>query len=596
MRKAASGPPASSDFSAQMSEEKTRNEDFIDAAATLQAFAECAEAVAATSKKLEKAAILGDYLKTLADADLIRAARYFAGQQFALNDARTTNVGGSIISAALSEATGFRPEDLYPRYVRLGDPGELAEEIVKEARKSFQPAVTLAETESLISRLSETRGIKNKTALLTAVLQHATPLEAKYLVKLLAGDLRIGLREGLVEDAIARVFRQPLADVSYANMLLGDIGETAARARRADLRDVSMRLFHPIKFMLATPAADLTDIARTMPEEFLVEDKFDGIRAQAHVENGRVAIYSRTMDEITHRFPELVEPLRSLPADVIIDGEVVPASDDAILPFSELQKRLGRKTVGTQLLQAVPVVLVAYDLLYARGKVLIDEPLAERRRVLEEVMPRTGPLRLSGGKIFSEASLLDDEFDRARARGNEGLMIKSPSSSYKPGRRGREWLKLKRAIATLDVAVTAVEVGHGKRRHLLSDYTFAVRRSATEGELLNIGKAYSGLTDQELAELTEWFKAHTLQEFAHGRVRIVEPTVVIEVTFDRIQPSGRHKSGYALRFPRILRLRPDKTTAEIDTLETVRRLVEGAETPPDGRILEKKSSRTGSGG
>ena len=359
-------------------------------------------------------------------------------------------------------------------------------------------------------------------------------------------------------------------------MLLGDIGETAARARRADLRDVRMRLFHPIKFMLATPAADLTDIARTMPAEFLVEDKFDGIRAQAHVENGRVAIYSRTMDEITHRFPELVEPLRSLTANVIIDGEIVPANDRAILPFSELQKRLGRKTVGTQLLQAVPVVLVAYDLLYAREKILIDESLAERRRILAEVVPRAdGPLRLSEGKIFSETSLLDEEFDRARARGNEGLMIKSPESSYKPGRRGREWLKLKKAIATLDVAVTAVEVGHGKRRHLLSDYTFAVRRSSEDGELLNIGKAYSGLTDQELMELTEWFKAHTLKEFAHGRVRLVEPAIVIEVTFDRVQRSNRHKSGYALRFPRILRLRSDKTAAEIDTLETVKRLVEG---------------------
>lgn len=565
-----------------MGEEKSESGNFIDAAGTLQAFAECAEAVAATTKKLEKAAILGGYLKTLSDPDLTRAARYFAGQQFAQNDARTTNVGGSIIGAALSEATGFHPEDLSPRWVRLGDPGEVAAEIVKEAGRSFQPTITLAETESLIGRLSETRGIRNKTALLTAVLRHATPLEAKYLVKLLAGDLRIGLREGLVEDAIARVFGQSLADVSYANMLLGDIGETAARARRADLHDVNMRLFHPIKFMLATPAADLTDIARTMPEEFLVEDKFDGIRAQAHVENGRVAIYSRTMDEITHRFPELVEPLRSLPTDAIIDGEIVPANDDAILPFSELQKRLGRKTVGTQLLIAVPVVLVAYDLLYAGGKVLIDEPLAERRRVLEQLAPGSGPIRLSEGKLFTEAGLLDDEFDRARARGNEGLMIKSPGSSYKPGRRGREWLKLKRAIATLDVAVTAVEVGHGKRRHLLSDYTFAVRRSNEEDELLNIGKAYSGLTDQELLELTEWFKGHTVQEFGHGRVRIVEPSIIIEVTFDRIQPSKRHKSGYALRFPRILRLRPDKTTRDIDTLETVKRLVEDTERPQDG--------------
>lgn len=555
----------------------------IDAAATLQAFAECAEAVAATTKKLEKAAILGSYLEMLSDPDLTRAARYFAGHQFAMSDSRTTNVGGSIISAALIDATGFSADDLNARYVRLGDPGELAAEVVEESKRSFNPTITLAETESLITRLSETRGIKNKTAMLAAVLHRASPLEAKYLVKLLAGDLRIGLREGLVEDAVARVFGRPLPDVAYANMLLGDIGETATRARAGDLRDVNMRLFHPIKFMLATPAADLTDIARTMPAEFLVEDKFDGIRAQAHVESGRVAIYSRTLDEITHRFPELVEPLRSLPADVIIDGELVPAEGETILPFSELQKRLGRKKVGSQLLRAIPVALIAYDLLYARGKVLIDQPLSTRRHLLGQIVPDEGPVRMSRGKLIADTNVLDDEFELARARGNEGLMIKSPDSAYKPGRRGRDWLKLKRAIATLDVAVTAVEVGHGKRRNLLSDYTFAVRRSEEDGELLNIGKAYSGLTDQELTELTEWFKVHTLQEFAHGRVRVVEPSIVIEVTFDRVQPSKRHKSGYALRFPRILRLRPDKSPTDIDTLETVRRLVEDTAGAMEGK-------------
>jgi DNA ligase-1 len=539
---------------------------------TLQDFAETAEAIAATTKKLEKTAILGGYLNKLSDPDLNRATRYFAGQQFAQADSRTTNVGGSIISAALSEATGFSGDDLYPRYVRLGDPGELAEEIVKEAGQNQPPTITLVETESLITRLSDTRGIKNKTALLTALIRRATPLEAKYLIKLLAGDLRIGLREGLVEDAIARAFDQPLTDVANANMLLGDIGETAVRARAADLHNVDMRLFHPIKFMLATPAADLSDIARTMPEEFLVEDKFDGIRAQAHAKGDRVAIYSRTMDEITHRFPELVLPLRELAVDVVIDGEIVPANDNGILPFSELQKRLGRKSVGRQLLVAVPVILVAYDLLFANGQVLIDNPLAERRKVLETIIPQNGPLRMSEGKLFTDAASLDNEFTQARNRGNEGLMIKSPHSVYKPGRRGRDWLKLKRAIATLDVVVTAVEVGHGKRRNLLSDYTFAVRRSESDDELLNIGKAYSGLTDRELMELTEWFQQHTLQEFAHGRVRVVEPSIVIEVTFDRVQPSKRHKSGFALRFPRIVRLRPDKAPNEIDTLETVKRL------------------------
>jgi DNA ligase 1 len=546
---------------------------------SLEAFAKTAEAVAATTRKLEKAALLGEYLQQLSDEDLARAARYFAGQQFALNDARTTNVGGSILAAALCAATGVDPQSLGPRYARWGDGGDVAFEVFTEARPNNQPSLTLQETESLLAQLSATRGKNAKTDLLTEALSRATALEAKYLVKLLSGDLRIGLREGLVEDAIARAFQQPLAEVSLANMLRGDIGEAAVQARAGELHNVEMRLFHPLKSMLATPATDLADIARTMPGEFFVEDKFDGIRAQAHAQSGRVAIYSRTLDEISGRFPELTAPLGALPVDVILDGEIITARGEEILPFSDLQKRLGRKTVSEELLASTPVVFVAWDILYGDGQVLINEPLETRRARLEQVIRRpprsrlnSGTVRLSQAKRFSEVAALDEEFDAARARGNEGLMIKDPASLYKPGRRGREWLKLKRALATLDVVVTSVELGHGKRRNVLSDYTFAVRRSATDGELLNIGKAYSGLTDVEIAEMTEWFRAHTLQEFAHGRVRVVEPKIVLEVTFDRVQPSLRHKGGYALRFPRIVRLRPDKSVEEIDTLETVRKL------------------------
>jgi len=542
---------------------------------SLESFARTAEVVAATSKKLQKAKLLGDYFEQLSDQDLARAARYFAGQQFAQSDVRTTNVGGSILGEAICLATRVDPASLGPRYARWGDAGDVAFEIFCEARPGNEATLTLADTEELLSRLSSTRGKKAKTEVLTRVLIKATPLEAKYLVKLLSGDLRIGLREGLVEDALARAFKQPLASVSMANMLRGDIGEAAVRARAGALQTVEMRLFHPLKFMLATPASDLADIERTMPGEFFVEDKFDGIRAQAHVQAGRVAIYSRTLDEMSIRFPELHVSLSALPTDVILDGEIITARGEEILPFSDLQTRLGRKVVSEELLAKTPVVFVAWDLLYATGRVMINDELHTRRAKLEELVGTSSDnerLRLSKAKRFNDVSVLDEEFDAARARGNEGLMIKDPASSYKPGRRGREWLKLKKALATLDVVVTTVELGHGKRRNVLSDYTFAVRRSEAEPELLNIGKAYSGLTDVEIAEMTEWFRAHTIQEFAHGRVRVVEPRIVLEVTFDRVQPSNRHQSGYALRFPRIVRLRPDKNVDEIDTLETVRKL------------------------
>ncbi len=579
-------PPVPESLSAENLSAESLSADGAGAGGALAGFARAAEAVAATTKKLEKAALLGAYFHTLDDADLVRAARYFAGQQFAQNDARTTNVGTNLLRDVISDVTGFEAENLRPRYVRLGDSGEVAHEAFREAGRDEvnRPVFTLAAVESLVATLSDTPGTKNKRALLAEAFARATALEAKYLVKLLVGDLRIGLKEGLVEDALARAFERPLADVARANMLTGDIGETAVRARQGDLAGVSMRLFHPIKFMLATAGEDLADIARTMPAEFYVEDKFDGIRAQAHVEDGRVALYTRTLDEVTHRFPELVAPLAALSTDAIMDGEIVPARGTEILPFAELQKRLGRKTVGDELLASTPVVFIAYDLLYARGRVMFDEPLLERRGVLESLLTskdaggaaREATLRLSEAKRLNDVALLDAEFDAARARGNEGLMIKDPRSSYKPGKRGREWLKLKRALATLDVVVTAVEVGHGKRRNLLSDYTFAVRRAADDPELLNVGKAYSGLTDVELAGLTEWFRAHTLQEFAHGRVRTVEPRIILEVTFDRVQASKRHKSGYALRFPRILRLRDDKSIDEIDTLETVSKLADTA--------------------
>jgi DNA ligase-1 len=543
-----------------------------------------AEAVRATTKRLEKAAILGVYFSELPDDDLVRAARYISGSPFPLHDARTTSVGGAALMTALRTATGADDAALRTRLVALGDIGDVAEEVyaADPTLAAREPAFKLADVEEAVSALARTNGTSAKVALLTAALRRAAPLEAKYLLKLLQGDLRIGLREGAVEDALARLSGIPVAEIQWANMLTGDLGETALLARNGLHKSVRMRLFHPLKFMLATPADSPAEVARQLPTPFVVEDKFDGIRAQAHVgrgENGQphVALFSRTLDDITMSFPDLVRSLIDVatahPDGAILDGEIVPVSPDdpgVILPFQTLQSRLGRKVVTPEMQAAAPVGYVAYDALYADERVLIQEPFSVRRAALESLLPVTGTVRIAASRLLSDVADLDAEFEQSRARGNEGLMVKDPASTYKPGRRGRDWLKIKRALATLDVVVTAVQVGEGRRAKFLSDYTFAVRAGDEDPTLLNIGKAYSGLTDAEVGELSEWFRAHTLQEFAHGKVRIVEPAVVIEVTFDRVQPSARHKSGFALRFPRIVRIRTDKSPRDIDTMDTVR--------------------------
>jgi DNA ligase-1 len=323
--------------------------------------------------------------------------------------------------------------------------------------------------------------------------------------------------------------------------------------------------------MLATPVLQLGEVEKRFPPPYVVEDKYDGIRAQVHKAGDRVELYSRTFDRITNRYPELVQPLLAIPGTYVIDGEVLAFAEGKAVPFTDFQTRLGRKNVADELRTKLPSTLVAFDILERDGRALLDVSLDERQEILR-ALPVVPPV------IFAErqrlescgealVAVLEREFAAARERGNEGLMVKDPRSPYRPGRRGMEWLKVKRPLRTLDVVVTAVEWGHGKRRGVLSDYTFAIR----DGErLLNIGKAYSGLTDKEIAEMTRYFLEHTVQDY--GRVRTVVPDTVIEVAFDQIQPSDRHESGYAMRFPRIARLRPDKPVSEIDTLETVRQI------------------------
>jgi DNA ligase-1 len=354
-------------------------------------------------------------------------------------------------------------------------------------------------------------------------------------------------------------------------MLTGDIGETAVRCRAGELSDTRITLFQPLRFMLASPVETPPEaFSRMQTSPVWTEEKYDGVRCQLHRADGRCELFSRELKETAAAFPEIVEAGLRLGHEVILDGEVLAHRGDRVLPFFDLQRRLGRKEVSARLREEVPLVFVAFDLLYLDGDVVMDRPLVERRRLMEEI-GLEWPFLLARLETAEDPEHLDRIFAETQERGNEGLMVKDPQSTYAPGRRGMAWLKLKRPLATLDVVVTAVEWGHGKRRGVLSDYTFAVRDEPT-GRLLNVGKAYTGLTDAEIAEMTTFFLANTLTD--HGRTRMVEPSTVIEVAFNSIQRSNRHRSGFALRFPRIVRLRPDKPVAEIDTLARVEELYE----------------------
>ncbi len=589
----------------------------------MQRLATACEAIAATTKKLLKTGIVAEYLQSRTIDEAAVSAVFLSGRAFPAWEETTFQVGGRSLWQIVAELSGSDESQLNAAYRRHGDLGAVAGEVLPP--RSGQ-GLGVLEVEAAFREIASTRGPAAKAALVRDLISRATPLEAKYIVKIMTGDLRIGLKESLVEDAIARAYGSTLAEVQRANMLLGDIGETVRLASQGTLSQARMRLFHPLGFMLASPIESAEE-GLSYFAEAAVEDKYDGIRAQAHVADGEVKLFSRTRDEITESFPELPQALAGLPQDAILDGEIVaweypgnpsdtqqvvdePASEAGeqkalnlgrARPFSVLQQRLGRKKVSEKMLREIPVAFLAFDVLYAGGELVMDRPLRERARILDELLaaPRksfnhSGHRSSQGGAqaalafdsdaaepvtsasvirapVFRVASAdkLDQLFVAAQARGNEGLMIKDLASPYSPGKRGKSWLKMKRELATLDVVVTAVEYGHGKRIGVLSDYTFAVW-DTNKDRLVNIGKAYSGLTDAEIAEMTQWFLEHTLED--QGFRRVVEPKIVLEVAFNNMMESDRHESGYALRFPRIVRLRPDKSAEEADTIERAREI------------------------
>ena len=561
-------------------------------------FAQLCEAVAKTTKKLEKRRLVADYFRQQPEQTASLAAIFLSGDVYPAFSERTLNVGGATVWRAVQQLTARSEQEMAEAYRRHGDVGAAAYELWPA---EFTGSVlTLPDLAKLLDDIATARGPAAKLEQVSALLRQCSALEAKYAIKMMVGDLRIGMRESLVEEAIAAAYEKSELAVRRANMLLGDLGETLRLAAEDRLEEARMRLFHPLGFMLAAEVKS-SEEATSYFTDAQIEDKYDGIRAQVHCGEGRVRIFSRTQDEISESFPELPPVFQNSPEPLVLDGEILAwgtldmkNATGSALPFSALQRRLGRKRVSDKLMREVPVVYVAFDVLFADNELVIDRPLRERSEMLTKIIERLAEMQHAASSMHraSQPSLafdqeettvnfprmmraplcqahsaeeIDEIFVEARARGNEGLMIKNRQTLYTPGRRGHAWLKIKRELATLDCVVTAVEFGNGKRAGVLSDYTFAVR--AENGDLMNVGKAYSGLTDVEIAEMTEWFKQHTLTDFGHSR--LVEAKIVLEVAFNNIMRSDRHESGFALRFPRIVRLRPDKPPDEADTVKRV---------------------------
>ena len=589
--------------------------------ASFQELAELAETLAGEPGRLKKRAAISAAIHRIYEAapesdDAGLFALYLAGTPFAESDPRKLNAGGALLSKALLQVSGATQAELATAYKRYGDLGAAGFDLFN-AKHTGDSRLTLAEVADTFAAMAVARTTAVRAGLVEELLRRASPLEAKYLLKLMLGDMRIGVKQSLVEEAIAVAASCSAAEVRHAVMLEADLSLAVERAFAGTLAEARMRLFHPLGFMLASPVdspkeaverftSKSSEEASEIHIHAFLEDKYDGMRAQVHCgDSGKVAIYSRNKEDVTESYPELEEAFAHVGdaglGPLIFDGEILgwDLKEGRALPFAVLGQRIGRKRVSNAWREQVPVIFMAFDLIYADGDLLLGLPLRERRNRLEAVVEKlvkiaVSPLTMDErrkapqGLMFEEPEDnvverlmlapsrtvespedIDRAYADARARANEGVMLKAAESTYQPGRRGLAWLKLKRELATLDVVVTGAEFGHGKRAGILSDYTFAVRgpNYAKDGELLNVGKAYSGLTDAEIAEMSAWMMEHTLED--HGFFRTVEPLRILEVAFNNIMRSDRHASGFALRFLRIVRIRDDKPVEEIDAVERV---------------------------
>jgi DNA ligase-1 len=544
-------------------------------------FVNMCEKVRQTASKNSKVAAIAEYLTKLKDKDggdtsLAAAVLLMSGTIFPKGSGLTLNVGFNTIMRTLSDIARLEPEEIQKIYLKHGDMGALAEYVVSKRQQSplVDQQLLLPDLHDQLRKIADAAGsgaAEAKRKILTGLLINSSPLEAKYLIKIVTGELRVGVVEGLVELAISMAFGRDVRAIRQAMLLSGDIAQAALLAKKDALSTAIMKPLAPLSFMLADVMFSAEEIEKYYNKALICEFKYDGIRVQLHKFGGKIKMFSRKLEDVATSFPEIVSAVSSLPAEFILDGEVLAYKAGRPLHFQELQRRLRRKAVTEHLMAEIPVVYVPYDIMYLNGQQLISSPLTERKKLLSQIRFKEPVIDL-GYRIVSTAQQIACAFKESRDAGHEGLVVKELESQYHPGKRGRHWAKLKYELDTIDAVIVIAEYGHGKRAGTLSDYTFAVRDEHDGGSLKTIGKAYSGLTDVEIAKMTDKLRSITVRD--EGYRLVVRPEIILEVAFDSIQKSDRHNSGFALRFPRIKYIRTDKTVRDIDTMEKVQKIYE----------------------
>ncbi len=544
--------------------------------------AELCEKLEATTKRITMVNLISSFLRKLEPDEIGPAVRLIIGRIFPAWSQETLEISWRTIIKIIKNLTNASSKDISEAFSKTGDPGDMAK-ILMEKRKTIkqvtllQSPLTILDVYKCFLSIANAKGPgskKKKEGLLYGLLSRASPLEVKYIIKDILGEMRHGVSEGLMEEAIAKTSGASLEQIKRAHMLLGDLGDVAhiALTRGAQqIREVKIRLFHPIKPMLAQPVENVEEALKEHGGKTAFEYKLDGARVQIHLKNGKVAIFSRRLTNVTHSLPDVVKLiLDEIKAnEAILEGEVIAVGEEGKpLPFQHLMRRFHRVKDIEKMVKEIPVQLYLFDVLYLNEKMMIDEPYIKRWEHLEEI---SGNIRLTPRIITSDAKEAQKFFEKSKKEGHEGLVAKKLDSNYTPGIRGKKWLKIKGILDTLDLVIVAADWGYGRRHEWLSDYYLAAKDEKT-GKFMVIGKTFKGLTDKEFKEMTKRLLELKITE--RGGTVYVKPEIVVEVAFDEIQQSPKYESGFALRFARITRIREDKGPDEADTIERVREIYE----------------------